>query len=104
MEAVRDVTGLTLVLDFTAAILAERNPRDALLLDGAATRLREDLGGGLKPETIGLPDAREIASGVVSPKELAELVRRGAALDLDEAIELARSINAVGGQRPRTLR
>lgn len=92
MEAVGDVTGLTLVLDFTAAILAERNPRDAVVLDGAATRLREELGGGLKPETIGLPDAREVAGLVLSPAELDELLKRGEALDLDQAVQLARSV------------
>lgn len=92
MEAAGDVTGLTLVLDFTAAILAERNPRDAVVLDGAATRLREELGGGLKPETIGLPDAREIAGEVLPPAELDELLSRGEALDLDEAVQLARSV------------
>ncbi len=92
MEAVGDVTGLTLVLDFSAAILAEHNPRDAVVLDGAATRHREELGGGLKPETIGLPDAREVAGQVLSPAELDELLKRGEALDLDEAVQLARSV------------
>ena len=92
MQAVGDVTGLTLVLDFTAAILAEQNPRDAVVLDGAATRLREGLGGGLKPETIGLPDAREVAGLVLSPAELDQLLKRGEALDLDAAVELARSV------------
>jgi non-specific serine/threonine protein kinase len=56
---------------------------------GAAEAARERIGGGWRPETIGLDDAREVLEQRLGGERVRELVEPGRRLEIAEAIELA---------------
>jgi predicted ATPase/class 3 adenylate cyclase len=92
MWRIEDVAGTVMAVDLMAAVVATRDPVDGVTLAGAAARHRESLGGGLAPEAVGLPTARQTADGALEPQVIEEAWQRGQALDLDATVGFARSL------------
>lgn len=86
-----DKSGVAVCLDALAGIYAEmgRHP-EALKLSGAAEAIREGIGGGAPPESLGLTDPRAAAAHDLSADEISELVAEGRSWTLDESVSYAR--------------
>ena len=90
LSEIDDVSGTIMMLDFLRAILAAVDPEPAVRLAGAAHRLRDELGGGLRPEVVGLKSAFETAAHSMTHDEIASVSDEGRVKTFDEAVEYAR--------------
>ena len=87
-----NVTGMIMALDWVAALAAPLEPAGAVRLAGAADALRARLGGGMRPEDVGLPAARSQVSDRLPVDAIEEGWLQGEAMSLDEAVDLARQL------------
>ena len=83
------------MLDLVAAFVVEDDPTRAVTIAGAADALRRASGGGMGVEELHIEPARSAAARSLSDDELERAWVEGRALDLEEAIELARSLRQV---------
>ncbi len=60
LVAQHNVTYTIMALDWVAAIASYKSPEAAARLGGAADRLRQEHGGGMRPSKSGLEDTREV--------------------------------------------
>ena len=81
-----DASGIVMVLGVIGAVVAASEPRESVVLMGATARLRDKLGGGLMPETVGLLKEGASALEALGEDEREKLQRQGEAMDLDEAV------------------
>ena len=77
LSEIDDVSGTIMMRDFLSAILAAVDPEPAVRLAGAAHRLRDELGGGLRPEVVGLKSAFETAAHSMTHDEIASVSDEG---------------------------
>lgn len=83
-------------LDCAAAMGAHTAPEDSARLGGAVESLRQQAGGGMLPESIGLESARCVVERLLGPKILERSWTQGRDLSLDDAVALA---HRLGGSR-----
>ena len=95
MGAFRDLVELdnhafvVMAMDWMASIGSAVEPERALMLAAAAERHRDELGGGMRPKAVGLPEPRQIAASTLSPATIEKLQETGSCLELAAAIDLA---------------
>ena len=77
-------------LDLVAAFAADENPESATRLAGAANRLREEAGGGMPVESLGITDARTVATSLVTAETLGRAWTEGRNMTIEAAIKHAR--------------
>ena len=94
LVALKNSAGTVMALDWIAALAGSLTPRDACRLAGAAEKLRARQGGGMRPESVGLTPARDSATSQIGERDVAVAHEEGSALDLAEAVTLARSLLA----------
>ena len=82
------------MLDLVAAFVADRDPERAVMIAGAADSMRRASGGGMGLEEIHIEPARTAAARSLTEDELEHAWKQGRALDLEEAIGLARSLRS----------
>ncbi len=92
LAALNNVTAIIMAVDFIAAIVAHRDPERGVRLAGAASALRQALGGGMRPEKSGLAGARETAAAQVDPGTLERNWQAGQAMTFEEATAYAREV------------
>jgi predicted ATPase/class 3 adenylate cyclase len=92
MVANDDVTGTVMALEYLAAVIAAGLPEPAVRIGAGAARLRASLGGGHRPEAVGLASARVVAERTLAPDRVAALWAEGEAMNLDQLVQLARSL------------
>ncbi len=92
MVANDDVTGTVMALEYLAAVSAEGTPEPAVRIGAGAARLRGSLGGGHRPEAVGLASARMVAERTLASEAVTALWAEGESMSLDELVELARSL------------
>lgn len=83
------------MLDFVAAFAALADPEAAVRLAGAVDALRQEAGGGILPETLGIESARTAAAELMPRGRLEKAWREGRSLELEDAIDLARELGAI---------
>jgi predicted ATPase/DNA-binding SARP family transcriptional activator len=82
------------MLDLIATIVADTEPAAAVSLAGTAAHIRDAAGGGMRIESLGFPNAREIAAGLLSREQLMDSWSTGHRATLEQAIELAHVVRA----------
>jgi predicted ATPase len=80
------------MLDLIATIVADTQPAAAVHLADTAAAVRDAAGGGMLIESLGLPNAREIATGLLSDEQPMESSSAGHRMTLEQAIELAHAM------------
>ena len=81
-----------MAIDFVASMIAADDPRLAARLHGAATRWRNLMGGGMKPESSGLPSVAATATERLGAQAFRAEFDAGTRLELQNAIQLARNL------------
>lgn len=80
------------MLDFIAALAVSTAPESAVRLAGALDSLRQEAGGGILPESLGIEDAKVAAAKVLSPESLEQAWAQGRAMSLEEAVGQAHQL------------
>jgi predicted ATPase len=86
-----------MAIDWIAAMIVTRSPELGAQLAGAAAHLRGPLGGGMKPEANGLPDARAVSREKLGEDAFRRAYNAGRRLPLAQAVALARKAGEVRG-------
>ncbi len=93
-----NVLGIGVAIQALGVLAARLGRAEAgVRLAGAVDRLREVAGGEAPPAIVGIEDPRDVAKGSLTESEIAALWEEGRAMNLDDAIALARR----EGQRTR---
>ena len=79
-----------MAIDWIGAMIVTRSPEVGAQLAGAAAQLRGPLGGGMKPEANGLPDARAVGRQKLGEEAFRRAYNAGRRLPLAQAVALAR--------------
>jgi len=79
-----------MAIDWIGAMIVARSPELGAQLAGAAAHLRGPLGGGMKPEANGLPDARVVCRQRLGEDAFRRAYNAGRRLPLSQAVALAR--------------
>ena len=88
-------------LEYMASVELEAgNLERSGLFIGAAERARTRIGGGWRPETVGIADARETLVSRLGAAGAAELIAPGEELSLEEAVALAVGPDSPGETSP----
>ena len=77
---------MVMALDWVAVFTAAEEPEQAVRLAGAADALRGTLGGGMRPEGVGLQSVRDLAAESLEPDRLEDVWDEGRQLTLEEAV------------------
>jgi predicted ATPase/DNA-binding SARP family transcriptional activator len=80
------------LLDYVGLFSATVLPEEAVQIDGAVHALRQESGGGMGHDAMGLEDTRVVASRVLDADRLGAAWAKGRMMTLAEAIDLARRI------------
>lgn len=86
LSELRNISGVVMALDWIAALSATTNPAKAVRMAGAASALRTTLGGGMRPESVGLESARTAAERTLDEDLINQLWHDGEQLSLEEAV------------------